>query len=90
VHLHPQGPATHDHCTALMAFRIDEGRSGAIRLGGLKFAFVIRSGRVMADGNWVFGVVVDDAADADQRQALGAIAIRHARRRRFVVLLESG
>jgi hypothetical protein len=74
IYTNPQGPATHDHCMALMAFRIDEGRSGTNRLDGLKFALVIRSGKVMADGNWVFGVVVDDAADPDQRPALGAIA----------------
>jgi hypothetical protein len=74
IYTNPQGPATHDHCTAVMAFRIDEGRSGATRLDGLKFALVIRSGKVMADGNWVFGVVVDEEADPDQRQALGAIA----------------
>ena len=29
IYTNPQGPATHDHCTAVMAFRIDEGRSGA-------------------------------------------------------------
>lgn len=74
IYTNPQGPATHDNCTALMVFRIDEGRSAATRLDGLKFAFVIRAGKVMADGNWVFGVVVDEAADAAQRQALGAIA----------------
>ena len=56
------------------------GKSGATRLDGLKFAFVIRSGKVMADGNWVFGVVVDEAAGPDQRQALGAIAERRGRR----------
>src|SRR5690349_21281490 len=74
IYTSPQGPATHDHCTAVMAFRIDDGSSGAMRLDGLKFAFVIRSGKVMADGNWVFGVVVDDTAAPDQRQALAAIA----------------
>src|SRR5512146_3093217 len=74
IYTNPQGPATYDHCTAVMAFRIDEGRSGATRLDGLKFALVIRSGKVMADGNWVFGVVVDEKADEAQRQALSAIA----------------
>jgi hypothetical protein len=74
IYTNPQGPATHDHCYAVMAFRIDEGRSGATHLDGGKFALVIRSGKVMADGNWVFGVVVDDAADPAQRQALAAIA----------------
>jgi hypothetical protein len=63
VYTNPQGPVTYDHCTAVLVFRIDEGRSGTVRLDGLKFALVIRSGKVMADGNWIFGVVVDDAAD---------------------------
>ncbi len=74
VYTNPQGPATYDNCTAVMVFRIDDGRSGATRLDGLKFALVIRSGKVMADGNWIFGAVVDAAADPAQRQALSAIA----------------
>jgi hypothetical protein len=74
VYTNPQGPATYDNCTAVMVFRIDDGRSGATRLDGLKFALVIRSGKIMADGSWIFGVVVDEAADPAQRQALSAIA----------------
>ncbi len=74
IYTNPQGPVTYDHCTAVLAFRIDEGRSGATRLDGLKFALVVRSGKVMADGNWVFGAIVDKAADPAQRQALAAIA----------------
>jgi len=74
IYTNPQGPVTYDHCTAVLAFRIDEGRAGTTRLDGLKFALVVRSGKVMADGNWVFGAVVDEAADPAQRQALAAIA----------------
>jgi hypothetical protein len=74
IYTNPQGPATFDHCVVLMVFRIDDGRSGAIRLDGLKFALVIRSGKVMADGNWIFGVVVDEAAGPAQRRELAAIA----------------
>src|SRR5260370_20380529 len=73
IYTNPQGPATHDHCIAAMVFRIDQGSSGEIKLDGLKFALVIRSGRVMADGNWVFAGVVDDAANDAQRGALAAI-----------------
>jgi hypothetical protein len=73
VYTNPQGPATHDDCIALMAFRIDEGHYGGTPLDGLKFAFVIRSGRVMADGNWVFAGVVDETANETQREALAAI-----------------
>ncbi len=73
IYTNPQGPATHDHCIAVMAFRIDHGQSGATSLDGLKFALVIRSQRVMADGDWIFAGVVDAAADPAQRQALAAI-----------------
>jgi len=73
IYTNPQAPVTYDHCTALMVFRIDDGRSGAMRLDGLKFALVIRSGKVMADGNWIFGVVVDDSANPLQRPLLATI-----------------
>ena len=73
LYTNPQGEATDDHCTALLIFRIDEGRFGKTALDGLKFALIIKSGRIMADGNWVFGCVVDAASDAAQREALEAI-----------------
>jgi hypothetical protein len=74
VYTNPQGPVTYDHCTAVLVFRIDDGNFGGVRLDGLKFAFVLRSGKVMADGNWIFAVVVDDTADASQRTALAQLA----------------
>jgi len=74
VYTNPQGPVTYDHCTAVLVFRIDEGDFSGLPLGGCKFAFVLRSGKVMADGNWVFGVVVDDRAGPAQRAALARLA----------------
>src|SRR3984957_21220747 len=73
IYTNPQEAATHDHCTAVMVFRIDEGHFGETRLDGLKFALVIRSGRVMADGDWIFAGVVEDSANDLQRTALAAI-----------------
>jgi hypothetical protein len=73
IFTNPQGEATHEHCYALMVYRIDRGRHHDVSLDGLKFAFVIRSGRVMADGGWVFAGVVDETANDAQRQALSAI-----------------
>src|ERR1700723_1106527 len=73
IYTNPQGPATFDHCIAVMVFRIDEGSFGETKLDGLKFALVIRSGKIMADGNWIFAGVVDDSADEAQRTALAAI-----------------
>lgn len=73
IYTNPQAPVTYDHCIAGLVFRIDDGTWGNTRLDGLKFALVIRSGKVMADGNWIFAGVVDERADAAQRQALAAI-----------------
>jgi hypothetical protein len=73
IYTNPQGPVTYDDCTAALVFRIDHGRRGETSLDGLKFALIIRSGKVMADGNWVFGGVVDERADEAQRGALAEI-----------------
>jgi hypothetical protein len=73
IYTNPQAEVTHDHCTAALIFRVEKGFSGGTRLDGLCFALVIRSGKVMADGNWVFAGVVDARGDDAQRQALAAI-----------------
>ena len=72
IYTNPQGRATHDHCTALLVFRIDEGQADGVDLAGGKFALVFKTGPVMADGNWVYGAVVD-GSDA-QAAALERIA----------------
>ena len=73
IYTNPQAPVTYDHCVAALVFRIDVGSYGDTKMDGLKFALVIRSGKVMADGNWVFAGVVDEEAGEAQRQALTAI-----------------
>jgi hypothetical protein len=73
IYTNPQAPVTYDNCIAALVFRIDAGNYGETRLDGLKFALVIRSGKVMADGDWIFAGVVDERADETQRQVLAAI-----------------
>ncbi len=73
IYTNPQGEVTHDQCTALMVYRIDSGQCGGTTLDGLCFGLIIRSGKVMADGNWIFACVVDKRADSEQRAALEAI-----------------
>ena len=85
IYTNPQGRATHEHCYSLQLYRIDEGKYGALSLDGLKFALVIRSGRVMSEGGWVFACVVDEAADEPRRKALGAIASGEAGGRPAVI-----
>jgi hypothetical protein len=69
----PQDPATHEHCFSMMVYSIEKGHHGDTDLSGQTFAFVIRSGHVMADGNWIFAGVVDDKANDAQRAALSSI-----------------
>jgi hypothetical protein len=73
IYTNPQAEVTYEHCTAALIFRIDKGHFGDTGLGGLCFALLIRSGKVMADGNWVFAGVVDAQANDAQRRALSAI-----------------
>jgi hypothetical protein len=73
IYTNPQAPVTYDHCTAGLVFRIDVGNDGSTKLDGLKFALIIRSGKVMADGDWIFAGVVDERADEEQRRVLSEI-----------------
>lgn len=73
IYTNPQGPATRDHCTALLVFRIDKGEADSVDLAGAKFALIFKTGRVMADGDWVYGAVID-AEDGPQTDAMTAIA----------------
>ena len=73
IYTNPQEAATNDNCHAALIFRIDSGQSGGVSLDGLCFALLIRSGKVMADGGWVFAGVVDARANDAQRAALTAI-----------------
>jgi hypothetical protein len=73
IYTNPQGGATHDHCYAMMAFHIESGSAGDVSLDGLNFALVIRSNKVMSQGDWVFAAVVDERASEAQRAALSRI-----------------
>jgi hypothetical protein len=61
-------------CTFAMAFQIEHGRYEATVLDGLGFIVLGFTPGAMARGNWVVGLVTDDRATSDQREALVAIA----------------
>ena len=52
---------------------ISEGQYGEADLSGLHVAFVDRIPGNILDGNWDFGVLVDEQADDNQFEALKAI-----------------
>jgi hypothetical protein len=61
-------------CIFAMAFQIERGRYGGLSLDGLGFIIIGSTPGEMAKGNWSVGVVVDERATADQRDAIAGIA----------------
>jgi hypothetical protein len=61
-------------CTFAMAFQIDRGNFGAVALDGLGFIVLGFTPEAMGKGNWSVGLIADDRATAEQRDAVAAIA----------------
>jgi hypothetical protein len=57
-----------------MAFHIDRGSYGTVSLDDLGFIVLGWTPEAMGNGNWSVGVIADDRASAEQRDALTAIA----------------
>jgi len=60
-------------CIFTMGFQIDRGGYGDVPLDGLGFIVIGRTPEAMAKGNWSVGVVVDDRATPEQRDAITSI-----------------
>jgi len=61
-------------CTFAMAFQIERGSYGATTLDGLGFIVLGFTPGAMGNGNWLVGLVADERASAEQRDAIKAIA----------------
>ena len=61
-------------CTFAMAFHVDRGSYGTVSLDGLGFIVLGWTPEAMGKGNWSVGVIADDRASAEQREAITAIA----------------
>ncbi len=65
---------THGDCIFAMAFHVEHGRYGSVPLDNLTFVVVGRTPEAMIKGNWTVGLLVDERANQEQRQALATIA----------------
>ena len=65
---------TKGSCTFAMAFQIDRGSYGAVSLDGLGFIVLGLTPEAMGKGNWSVGIIADDRASQEQRDAIAAIA----------------
>ena len=65
---------TRGSCTFAMAFQIATGRYEAVPLDGLGFIVLGFTPEAMGKGNWSVGLIADERASAEQREAITAIA----------------
>jgi hypothetical protein len=61
-------------CTFAMAFQVDRGSYGSVSLDGLGFIVLGFTPEEMGKGNWSVGLITDERASAEQRDAITAIA----------------
>jgi len=66
--------ATNDDCNFAMVFKIERGNSDDVKLDGLAFAVIGHTPQIMAEGNWSVGLIVDETASDQQKQAIITIA----------------
>ena len=65
---------TKGSCTFAMAFQIERGTFGTVSLDGLGFIVLGLTPEAMGKGNWSVGLVTDERASTEQREAITAIA----------------
>jgi len=65
---------THGHCRAHTFVQIDRGRFGNVKLDGLRWGVLAMWPGPVHLGNGTFQVIIDERADATQREAIDAIA----------------
>jgi hypothetical protein len=65
--------ATKDRCKVVLVFNVKEGDVDGTDVGGLTVAAVADTPKVMSDGNWRLGVIIDEAASDEQAEKLGGV-----------------
>jgi hypothetical protein len=65
--------ADYDRCNAVLVFHVDSGEVEGVDVSGLTVVAVADTPKVMSEGNWRLGVLVDDAASDEQAEKLGAV-----------------
>src|SRR4051794_19481870 len=65
--------ADYDRCQVVLVFHVDTGEVDGVDVGGLTVAAVGDTPKVMSDGNWRLGVLIDAAASDEQAEKLGGV-----------------
>jgi hypothetical protein len=65
--------ADRDRCKALLVFEVESGEVDGVDVSGLTVATVADTPKVMSEGDWRLGVLIDAAASDEQAEKLGAV-----------------
>jgi hypothetical protein len=65
--------ATHERCRVTLVFHVVDGNVDGTDVSGLTVAAVADTPKVMTEGNWRLGVIIDEAASDEQAEKLGAV-----------------
>lgn len=66
-------PADQERCRVVLAFHVDRGEADGLDLSDRTVVIVADTPRIMSEGNWRVGVVMDAEASAEQAERLAAI-----------------
>jgi hypothetical protein len=66
-------PADQDRCQVVLAFHVDSGEVDGVDVSDRTVVVVADTPKLMSDGNWRVGVVMDAAATEQQAAALGSV-----------------
>ena len=65
--------ATKDRCKVVLVFNVKSGEVEGTDVSGLTVAAVADTPKVMSEGNWRLGVVIDAEASDEQAEKLGGV-----------------
>jgi hypothetical protein len=65
--------ATYDRCKVVLVFHVADGDVDGTDVSGLTVVAVADTPKVMSEGNWRLGVILDEKASDEQAEKLGAV-----------------
>lgn len=65
--------ATQDYCRVALVFHIEKGEVEGVDVSGKTVVAVADTPKVMSEGNWKLGVIMDESASDEQAEKLGAV-----------------
>lgn len=66
-------PATYDRCQVVLVYHVREGEVDGVDVSGLTAAVVADTPKMMTDGNWRLGLIVDADASNEQADKLASV-----------------